>query len=212
MANAGPSTRSKRKAVATSEQASPSSQADAHIQSPISPYPEPDVQEQIQQLQEHQTSIDTRLEQILHAITTRATSPALLTPSRSPSPVKQQEPPHQRTPSPPSLSHEYKPVAVPKVQWLKGSENYRQWQFDIRIQAETYGVLDALLQQNHSLTRQQETFTIALISSNVIPDIKSSLTRLSSAYAAWNFLENQYGKRSITQIIKKVQDFTFLNL
>jgi hypothetical protein len=118
----------------------------------------------------------------------------------APSPL---EPP--KPPKPPKLP------AVPTLTKLKGKDNYKTWIYEIQSNAEIHDVWDAVINPDTLLSRQEQAFALSLVFRNTIPSIQTALTAFSTAPKAWQYLAKQYNKQNIAQLVKEVQDLTFLD-
>jgi gag-polypeptide of LTR copia-type len=125
----------------------------------------------------------------------------------SETPLKQQsQPANQHT------SHTSLPLSldklptVPTLTKLKGRENYKIWTHEIQNNAEIYGVWDAIMtpQAQTALPTQYQAFAYSLIFRNTDPLIQTALTQFSTAFDAWNYLDRQYNKLNIAQLVQQV--------
>jgi hypothetical protein len=100
---------------------------------------------------------------------------------------------------------------VPTLTKLKGRDNYKIWIYEIQSNAQIYGVWDAIINPDTMLPPEQQAFALSLLFRNTIPSIQTALTAYSTAPKAWQYLSEQYNKQNIAQLVKEVQDLTFLD-
>ena len=97
--------------------------------------------------------------------------------------------------------------SIPTITKLKGLENYKIWVDKIQTTAEIYGIWDIIdTSKPIAASKQQQAFARSLLFTNTIPSIQSSLTAYRTASAIWQYLDEQYNRLNIAQLVQHVQD------